>query len=103
MDTTFRHFVSYDFPEYVSAHCINAGVFSEILTSLFGKHYHFTDHSYDYLGMAPRSFDSFNDFELDVSNARVYAGIHYRNSCVKAVKQGEIIGQNILKKLRFRK
>jgi hypothetical protein len=92
-----------NFPEYTSGHCTIAGVFSEILESIFGNHYHFTDHSYDYLGMAPRSFDSFDDFELDVSNARVYAGIHYRNSCVKAVKQGEIIGENIVKKLKFRK
>ena len=92
-----------NFPEYTSGHCAIAGVFSEILTSVFGKHYHFTDHSYDYLGMAPRSFDSFTDFELDVSDARVFAGIHYRNSCVKAVSQGEAIGRNIIKKLRFRK
>jgi hypothetical protein len=92
-----------NFPEYTSGHCAIAGAFSEILTGLFGKHYHFTDHSYDYLGMAPRSFDSFNDLELDISNARVYAGIHYRISCERGVKEGEIIGQNINNKLKFKK
>src|SRR6185312_1761917 len=92
-----------NFPEYSSGHCTLAGVFSEILTNLLGSNYHFTDHSYDYLGMAPRPFNSFTDFELDISDARVFAGIHYRNSCVQAVKQGEIVGQNIINKLRFKK
>ncbi len=91
------------FPEYTSGHCTIAGVFSEILTSIFGANYHFTNHTYDYLGMAPRSYNSFHDFELDISDARVFAGIHYRNSCVRAVTQGEIIGQNILNKLKFKK
>ncbi|MDB5142635.1 MAG: phosphatase family protein [Mucilaginibacter sp.] len=96
-------FATPNFPEYTSGHCTIAGVFSKILTGLLGANYHFTDHSYDYLGMAPRSFNSFTEFELDVSDARVFAGIHYRNSCVQAVKQGEVIGQNVINKLQFKK
>jgi hypothetical protein len=92
-----------NYPEYTSGHCTIAGVFSAILTGLFGSNYHFTDHSYDYLGMAPRSFNSFNDLEQEISNARIYAGIHYSVSCERAVKQGEIIGQNINNKLKFKK
>lgn len=92
-----------NYPEYTSGHCTIAGVFSAILTGLFGANYHFTDHSYDYLGMAPRSFNSFNDLEQEISNARIYAGIHYRVSCERAVKQGETIGQNINNKLKFKK
>lgn len=96
-------FATPNFPEYASGHCTIAGVFSAIMTGFFGADYHFTDHSYDYLGMAPRSFNSFNDFESDVTNARVYAGIHYLLSCQRGTQQGEIIGQNINSKLQFKK
>ena len=41
------------FPEYTSGHSTVGGSFTTIMTGLFGAHYHFTNHTYDYLGMAP--------------------------------------------------
>jgi len=91
------------FPEYTSGHSTVGGSFTTVMTSLFGEHYHFTNHAYDYLGMAPRSFNSFKDLANEISASRVFAGIHYRISCERGQKAGEQIGQNINNKLKFKK
>ena len=91
------------FPDYPSGHSQTAGAFSIAMTSLFGQNYQFTIHTYDYFGMAPRSYNSFNEMAEDIGRARVYAGIHYTYSCVEGQKQGEKIAQNILDKVKFLK
>ncbi|HEX6846065.1 MAG TPA: vanadium-dependent haloperoxidase [Chitinophagaceae bacterium] len=91
------------FPDYPSGHSQTAGAFSTAMTSLFGDNYSFTIHTYDYLGMSPRSYNSFNEMAEDIGKARVYAGIHYTYSCVEGQKQGEKIAQNILNTLKFKK
>jgi hypothetical protein len=91
-----------NFPDFPSGHSSIAGVFREIMTGLLGNHYQFTDHSYDYLGMPARSFNSFDDFTTDISDARVFAGIHYRISCDRATIQGRKIGENINYTLKFK-
>jgi len=70
---------------------------------LFGSDYHFTDHTYDYLGMSPRSFTSFNAMVQEIGDSRLYAGIHYRLSCERGAEQGRKIGQNINKTVKFLK
>ncbi|HKB44698.1 MAG TPA: vanadium-dependent haloperoxidase [Chitinophagaceae bacterium] len=90
-------------PEFPSAHSQMAGAVSTVLTSLLGDNYHFTLHTYDYLGMAPRTYNSFDDMAVDVGKARVYAGIHYTYSCVEGRKQGGRIAQNVLNILKFEK
>jgi hypothetical protein len=90
-------------PEFPSAHSQMAGAVTAVLTDLLGDDYHFTLHTYDYMGMAPRSYNSFNDMAIDVGKARVYAGIHYTYSCVEGKKQGERIARNVLNILRFKK
>jgi hypothetical protein len=90
-----------NFPDFPSGHADIAGALSEILTGLFGTNYHFTDHSYDYLGMAPRSYNSFNEMVDEIGISRVYAGIHYRISCERGAWQGKKIGQNTNQKLHF--
>ncbi len=90
-------------PEFPSAHSQMAGAVTAVLTDLLGDDYHFTLHTYDYMGMAPRSYNSFNDMAIDVGKARVYAGIHYTYSCVEGRKQGERIARNVLNLLKFKK
>src|SRR5260221_7184136 len=90
-------------PEFPSAHSQMAGAVRTVLTSLLGENYHFTLHTYDYLGMAPRTYNSFDDMAVDVGKARVYAGIHYTYSCVEGRKQGGRIAQNVLSILKFEK
>ena len=91
------------FPDFPSGHSTIAGAFGEVLKSFFGNNYHFTDHSYDYLGMAPRSYKSFDELAKEIGDSRVYAGIHYRYSCEKGCEQGRKIGQNIVRKLNFKR
>jgi hypothetical protein len=91
-----------NFPDFPSAHSTIAGAFGEIMKGLFGSDYHFTDHTYDYLGMAPRSYVSFDAMEQEIGDSRVYAGIHYRLSCESGLQQGRKIGQNINKALKCR-
>jgi hypothetical protein len=90
------------FPDFPSGHSTIAGAFAEILKSLFGNNYHFTDHTYDHLGMSPRTYRSFDELVKEVSDSRVYAGIHYRYSCEKGSEQGKKIAANILRTLKFK-
>ncbi|HET6994049.1 MAG TPA: vanadium-dependent haloperoxidase [Chitinophagaceae bacterium] len=90
-------------PEFPSAHSQMAGAVATVLTNLLGDNYHFTLHTYDYLGMAPRSYNSFNEMAVDVGKARVYGGIHFTYSCVEGRKQGERIATNVLNILKFKK
>ena len=82
-------FATPNFPDFPSGHSTIAGAFAEILTGLLGSNYHFTDHSYDYLGMAPHSYNSFSEMVDEVCMSRVYAGIHYRLSCERGARQGK--------------
>ena len=92
-----------NFPEWTSGHAAIAGAVAETLTGFFGNNYHLTNHTYDYLGMAPRTYTSFNDMAQDIGNSRVYAGIHYTASCAQGKIQGVKIAQNINNKLKFLK
>ena len=91
------------FPDFPSGHSQTGGAFAAAMTSLFGGNYSFTVHTYDYLGMAPRTYSSFDEMAVDIGKARVYGGIHYTYSCVEGRKQGEKIAQNVLNILRFKK
>jgi hypothetical protein len=90
-------------PEYSSAHAVLSAATAYALSSLFGNNHSFTDHTYDYLGMAPRYFSSFRAFGEDAGNSRLYAGIHYQPSIDIGLKQGRKIAQNIIHRLEFRK
>jgi hypothetical protein len=83
-------------PEYSSAHCVMSGAAAKVLTAIFGDIGSFTDHTYDYLGFAPRTFSSFHDIGEDVAHARVLAGLHYRPSCDTGLIQGRKVTANIL-------
>jgi hypothetical protein len=90
-----------NFPDFPSGHCELGGAFAQIMEGLFGLHYHFIDHTYDYLGMAPRTFSSFDALAQEVSDARVFAGIHNRISCDRAVTLGRKIARNINRNVKF--
>jgi hypothetical protein len=91
------------FPEFTSAHSSYCGAVGETLSGIFGSNYQFADHTYDYLSMAPHTYNSFQDLFNEMINARVYAGIHYRASDEKGIQQGRKIAQNINSKLKFLK
>ena len=90
-------------PEYSSAHAVISAATADAFTNVFGDNYSFTDHTYDYLGYAPRQFNSFQAFGIDAGNSRLYAGIHYQPSIDIGLVQGRKIAQNIISKLKFLK
>ena len=91
------------FPDFPSGHSTIAGSFGEILKDFFGNSYPFSDHTYDYLGMKPRTYDSIDELVKEICDSRVYAGIHYTYSCTAAAEQGRKIAQNINNTLEFGK
>jgi hypothetical protein len=90
-------------PDFPSGHSANGGAVEETLTGLFGNNFQFTNHTYDYLGMTPRTYNSFSDMVSEIGKSRVYAGIHYTYSCEMGRQQGKKIAQNIDAKLKFKK
>jgi hypothetical protein len=90
-------------PEYSSAHAVLSSATADVFSSLFGDNYGFTDHTYDYLGFASRTFNSFGAFGVEAGNSRLYAGIHYQPSIDIGLVQGRKVAQNVISKLKFLK
>jgi len=88
-------------PEYSSAHAALSAATADAFTSLFGTIGSFTDHTYDYMGFASRTFNSFSAIGVDAANSRFYAGIHYQPSIDIGLIQGRKVTANILKELRL--
>ncbi|HTQ27684.1 MAG TPA: vanadium-dependent haloperoxidase [Puia sp.] len=82
-------------PEYPAAHAFITSAIMSALTSVFGNHYSFTDHSYDFRGYAPRSYSSFDDAALECGQSRVYGGIHYQPSVDIGHQFGSIVGDAV--------
>jgi hypothetical protein len=89
------------FPDFPSGHSTIAASFGETLKDFFGNSCPFSDHTYDYLGLKPRTYNSFQELVKEICDARVYAGIHYVYSCTAAVEQGRKVAQNIDKLIKF--
>ncbi len=90
-------------PEYPAAHALLSAAFAAAMTNIFGDNYSFTDHTYDYLGMASRSFNSFQAIGEEAGYSRLYGGIHYRPSIVAGLAQGRKVTQNVINSLKFLK
>lgn len=99
IDKRFKpSFITPAFPEYTSGHSAQWGASAEILTSIFGNEYAFTDQT-DYLRdkLVPRQFKSFNEAAQEASMSRMYGGIHFRQACEVGLEQGKRIGRNVNK------
>ena len=81
-------------PEYPAAHAFITSSIMEVLSSLLGTHYSFTDHTYDFRGFPSRSYDSFEDVANECGMSRVYGGIHYKPSVDIGHLYGQLIGKD---------
>jgi PAP2 superfamily len=89
------------FPEYASGHSSGSGAAAEMLTTIFGDNYAFTDNTHT--GKYPdRSFKSFYEYANEATLSRLYGGIHFRQGNENGQKNGKEIAKNILK-LKFTK
>jgi len=82
-------------PEYPAAHAFVTTAAMEAIGSVLGRNYAFTDHTYDFLGFAPRNYGSFNDAALECGMSRFYGGIHYIPSIHTGHQYGLSIGKDI--------
>ena len=78
-------------PEYISNHAALSVAAATIMEGLFGKNQAFTDHTYDYMGLAPRTYTSYANIGLEAGKSRFYAGIHYKQS----IEDGNTIGKKV--------
>lgn len=104
IDKRFKpSFLTPAFPEYTSGHSTQWGASAEILSSIFGNEYAFTDQT-DYLRdkLVPRQFNSFEEAAQEASMSRIYGGIHFRQACEVGLEQGKRIGRSVNKLKWFR-
>ena len=94
MDSVALHAAASRYP---AAHTIVAAAGATVLAGVFGDEFTFTIESPTLPGQ-PRTFARFSDFPVESSNARVWAGFHWRNSTVVAAQIGAAIGQQAVAK-----
>jgi membrane-associated phospholipid phosphatase len=82
-------------PEYPSAHSIISSSATTVLSNLFGENTSFTVDSSSMAGVT-RSFTSFSAATAEIKNARVFGGIHFRNSCNVGQSVGDAVGAYVL-------
>jgi hypothetical protein len=86
------------FQEYPSAHATVSAAPVAVLTSLYGDNTSFTLTSATMPGVT-RSFTSFSSAVLQVEDARVWAGFHYRFSCIDGATLGAHVGNYVVQTL----
>lgn len=100
------------FPDFPSNHAIFSSSLAHVLSGIYGSSVPFTDTSYEGvmadIGNGPenlgsRHYDSFEEMMKEISDSRLYGGIHYRYSCEEGMKQGTKTAQNIDAKVKFLK
>lgn len=91
------------FPSYPSGHSVISNAAAEVMTSIYGDNLSFTDTSLLEFGIKSRQIESFRKAALEASMSRVYGGIHYRFDVEKGNELGQMIGKQIVQKLKMRK
>lgn len=86
-------------PEHSSAHAVLSAATAKAFTALFDNMGTFTDHTYDYMGFAPRTYNSFRAIGIEAGKSRLYGGIHYQPSIEDGLIQGRKVAKNILTEL----
>ena len=80
-------------PEYPCAHCITSAAIATVLRNVVGEEFGtFSLTSPTALGVT-RTWSRLQDYSDEVSNARVYAGFHYRFSTEVGKDMGRRIGE----------
>jgi hypothetical protein len=81
-------------PEYPCAHCIVSASMGAVLQAEIGGGPSPTLSSTSpFLPGAPRTWTKVEDFTKEVAEARIYVGVHYRNSSIVGSAMGKKIGE----------
>jgi hypothetical protein len=84
--------------EYPSAHAGLSSAFASVLASFYGNDASFTVSSAGLPGVQ-RDFLSFSTALQEISDARIYAGFHFRFSCVDGNALGSRVGDYVVQTL----
>jgi hypothetical protein len=85
-------------PEYSSGHAVLSSAAAAVVKELFGNIGSITDHTYDYMGFAPRTYSSITAVGEEAANSRVYGGIHFQETVNAGLIEGREVAANILSK-----
>ncbi len=85
------------FPSYPSAHGTLSGAAAEIMRHLYGEAGHAITLSNPAVPTIVLHYGSFNQITDDISDARVYGGIHYRTDQDAGARLGIAIGRAVYK------
>jgi hypothetical protein len=86
-------------PEYPCAHCVNAGAVGAVLKAELGRAPTPPLSATSLASGARRSWRNIEDFVAEVADARVYDGVHYRNSSVVGTLLGRKVGELVAGRL----
>lgn len=88
------------FPEYTSGHSVASTAAAEVLSSLIGDKFAYTDDTELMFELPERSFASFRAAANEAAISRLYGGIHYRDAIEKGQEQGEKIGKFVVQRMQ---
>ena len=91
------------FPEYTCGHSTISSSAAEVLTSVYGDNFAYTDTSELEFGIKSRSYKSFRDAAEENNWARFYGGLHFHHSCIVSTEFGRKIGDMVVERLRMKK
>jgi membrane-associated phospholipid phosphatase len=83
-------------PEYVSGHSTISASAASVLAHFFGENTAFLIDSERVPGVW-RAFSSFSQAVLEVNDARVFAGIHFRTSCLDGNALGVEVARFVIR------
>ena len=97
LDPTFTPlFLTPAHPSYTSGHATSSHAAAAVLAARLGD-IRVTDTSRadDERGLAPRTFDTFEQAAAEAAISRVFAGIHYRFDADAGEAQGDCVGSHV--------
>lgn len=87
------------FPEYPSGHSTISALSATVLTHFLGDHFKYTDSVEVKYGLAPRSFNSFQEAAIEAGISRFYGGIHFMDAIDNGRSQGLSVGKLVVTKI----
>ncbi len=82
-------------PEYPAAHATLSAAAAYALTQTLGGNISFTDRTYEDIGLAPRTYPTFEAAGSEAGISRLYGGIHYQPSIDAGASVGKKVAQNV--------
>jgi len=96
------HLQTPPFPEYTCGHCTISAAAAEVLTSVYGDDFPYTDSTEIEFGIPNRSFKSFRDAANETKISRFYGGIHYKYCTDLSNVMGKSIGDLVVQRVKMK-